>query len=223
MEIQTKSLTKIVPLGNGTNLTILHDISIKIDAGEIFGIMGVSGSGKTTLLTLLAGLDLPTKGKIYWGKEHLNELNENERAKLRLGSAGFIFQNFELLPSYTALENVLLPLELTRTENALEIAKQCLKEVGLGKRLSHYPKQLSGGEQQRVAIARAFATQPKVFFADEPTASLDQNTSKLVIEFLTEYHRQYKPTMIFVTHDEELSEICHRRIYLRGGKIARGL
>lgn len=219
MEIKTKKLTKTVPLGNGTKLTILHDISLTIETGEIFGITGVSGSGKTTLLTLLAGLDRPTRGRVTWNKQDLNRMTENERAKLRLGNAGFIFQNFELLSSYTALENVLMPLELTGAQKAQHWAQKCLKEVGLEHRLTHYPNQLSGGEQQRVAIARAFAISPKVLFADEPTASLDQKTSHHVIELLTHYHKQYNTTIIFVTHDENLSKICHRRAHLQGGKF----
>lgn len=219
MQIRAEHLTKIVPLKSGESLTILQDISLIIETGEIVGILGVSGSGKSTLLGLLAGLDIPTEGQIFWDMARIDTLNEDERAALRLNSAGFIFQNFELLSSYTALENVLLPLELTGNSKAMELALEHLDAVGLIDRLNHYPAQLSGGEQQRVAIARAFAIRPRVLFADEPTGSLDQRTSDQVITLLSELNEKYHTTLICVTHDPALNEIASRSMHISFGKL----
>lgn len=222
MQIRAEQLTKIVPLKSGGSLTILQDISLMIETGEIVGILGVSGSGKSTLLGLLAGLDMPTEGEIFWDMTRIDQLSEDERAGLRLNSAGFVFQNFELLSSYTALENVLLPLELTGKPNAKakELALESLDSVGLIDRLNHYPAQLSGGEQQRVAIARAFAIRPRVLFADEPTGSLDQRTSDEVITLLAELNEKYHTTLICVTHDPALNEIASRSMHISFGKLS---
>ncbi len=229
MKIRANHLTKKVSLPNQELLTILEDISLDIESGEKLGIIGVSGSGKSTLLGLLAGLDLSTTGSVFWEVDNktifnLNLLSEDKRAELRLNQAGFVFQNFELLSSYTALENVLLPLELlgmnnSSTTNLTERAKHCLAEVGLSHRLNHYPNQLSGGEQQRVAIARAFSVQPRILFADEPTGNLDQKTGFQIIRFLYELNEEYKTTLVCVTHDPALSEICDRTLHIADGRI----
>ncbi len=219
MKIRAEHLTKTVSLPMAKTLTILQDVSLNIDTGDILGILGVSGSGKSTLLGLLAGLDLPTQGRVFWNDTSLNELNEDGRARLRLHHAGFIFQNFELLPAYTALENVLLPLELIGQTDATSKAKLCLKEVELSARMHHYPNQLSGGEQQRVAIARAFAIQPSILFADEPTGNLDQKTGSHIIELLFELNQRHKTTLVFVTHDPTLSKICSKILHLSEGKL----
>lgn len=219
MKIRTEHLTKSVPLQKGEVLTILEDISLKIDSGEMLGILGVSGSGKSTLLGLLAGLDSPSQGQVYWNEVSLQLLDEERRAALRLHTVGFIFQNFELLSSYTALENVLLPLELSGKADALDIAEKRLEEVGLQNRLHHYPHQLSGGEQQRVAIARAFALRPKLLFADEPTGNLDQKTGQKIIELLVELNKKYNTTVVCVTHDPDLTRMCSRSYHLSGGRL----
>ncbi len=220
MQIRANHLTKIVPLKSGEFLTILEDISFLIETGEIVTILGVSGSGKSTLLGLLAGLDIPTKGEVFWDMSRLDSLDEDKRAALRLNSAGFIFQNFELLSSYTALENVLLPLELTANIHAKEIALENLDAVGLMDRLHHYPSQLSGGEQQRVAIARAFAIKPRVLFADEPTGSLDQGTSDQIITLLSELNEKYHTTLICVTHDPAVNEIASKSMHIASGRLS---
>lgn len=219
MQIRAEHLNKTVPLSGGSQLNILQDISLKIDSGEILGILGVSGSGKSTLLGILAGLDLPSDGSVFWDKIDITQLSEDGRANARLKKAGFVFQNFELLPAYTALENVLLPLELSGAKNAEEEAKNCLREVGLKARFFHYPNQLSGGEQQRVAIARAFAVRPQVLFADEPTGNLDQKTGTDIIKLLLELNRVYQTTTICVTHDAALSQICTRTLHISGGRL----
>lgn len=219
MKIHTQHLTKKVPLQTGETLTILEDISLSIDSGELLGILGVSGSGKSTLLGLLAGLDLPTEGQVFWNQVSLQRLDEDRRAALRLHNMGFIFQNFELINSYTALENVLLPLELAGKMDAYVLAVKHLQEVGLRDRLDHYPNQLSGGEQQRVAIARAFSIQPKILFADEPTGNLDQKTSQNIIALLIELNKKYKTTIVCVTHDPDLSKVCSRAYHLSGGRL----
>lgn len=215
---------------NGETLTILQDLSLEIESGQILGILGVSGSGKSTLLALLAGLDIPTQGAVFWDNTNLNNLDEDGRAHLRLHKAGFVFQSFELLPAYTAYENVLLPLELLDEKSSRdatgtsitieEKAIQCLREVGLEKRLHHYPNQLSGGEQQRVAIARAFALEPKVLFADEPTGNLDEKTGTHVIELLNNLNKMHKTTLICVTHDPALSRMCQKVLHLSGGQLS---
>lgn len=219
MKIRTEHLTKRVFLHKEEVLTILEDICLNIEAGEMLGILGVSGSGKSTLLGLLAGLDLPSEGQVYWNEVNLQLLDEERRAALRLHTVGFIFQSFELLNSYTALENVLLPLELSGKEDAYSIAEKRLEEVGLKNRFHHYPNQLSGGEQQRVAIARAFALRPKLLFADEPTGNLDQKTGQKIIELLVELNKKYNTTVVCVTHDPDLTRICSRFYHLSGGRL----
>ena len=201
------------------NLTILEGISFDIHAGESVAVVGVSGSGKSTLLGLLAGLDLPTSGSIRLAGECLNDLDEDGRARLRGEQVGFVFQSFQLLPSLTALENVMLPLELAGVDSAERKGALLLERVGLETRLGHYPKQLSGGEQQRVAIARAFAMSPAVLFADEPTGNLDALTGSRVNELLFELNEEQGATLILVTHDEKLAGRCSRRIRLDGGRV----
>lgn len=216
--ITAEHLTRRVMVGREP-LTILEDVSLNIEPQESLAILGVSGSGKSTLLGLLAGLDLPTEGRILVEGVDMTKLSENDRAALRINTIGFIFQNFQLLPSLTALENVLLPLELHEVKDAEKIARTILDEVGLKQRLNHYPKQLSGGEQQRVAIARAFALRPKILFADEPTGNLDQKTAMQIIEMLFELNRVYETTLVCVTHDPLLSSQCKRLLHLSGGQL----
>ncbi len=218
MFICAEHLSKEVNIGLQT-LIILQDISLNIESGSSLAILGVSGSGKSTLLGLLAGLDLPTRGRVIYEGVDLTLQNEDQRAKLRSGNVGFIFQNFQLLPNLTAIENVLLPLELNATEKALEKATELLVKVGLQERLEHYPKQLSGGEQQRVAIARAFAVRPRVLFADEPTGNLDQKTAAHIIELLFELNQQYQTTLVCVTHDPVLADRCEKMLHLAGGRL----
>ncbi len=201
------------------NLTILEGVTFDIQAGESVAVVGVSGSGKSTLLGLLAGLDLPTAGRIHLAGECLNDLDEDGRARLRGAKVGFVFQSFQLLPSLTALENVMLPLELAGIASAGQQASQLLERVGLQTRLSHYPRQLSGGEQQRVAIARAFAMSPAVLFADEPTGNLDALTGSRINELLFELNAEQGTTLILVTHDEKLAGRCQRQIRLDGGRV----
>jgi putative ABC transport system ATP-binding protein len=201
------------------NLTILSGVSFDIRAGESVAVVGVSGSGKSTLLGLLAGLDVPSSGRIHLVGECLNDLDEDGRARLRGENVGFVFQSFQLLPSLTAQENVMLPLELAGAEGAETQASQLLERVGLGSRLSHYPRQLSGGEQQRVAIARAFAMRPAVLFADEPTGNLDAATGQKVNELLFELNAEQGTTLILVTHDEKLAVRCSRQLRLDGGEV----
>ncbi len=202
------------------DLTILSGVSFDIGAGESVAIVGVSGSGKSTLLGLLAGLDLPSSGRIHLVGECLNDLDEDGRARLRGAKVGFVFQSFQLLPSLTAQENVMLPLELAGAAGAERQAEELLERVGLQSRLCHYPKQLSGGEQQRVAIARAFAMSPAVLFADEPTGNLDAATGQKVNELLFDLNAEQGTTLILVTHDEKLAGRCNRRIRLDGGRVA---
>ncbi|MCE7914904.1 MAG: ATP-binding cassette domain-containing protein [Nitrosomonas sp. PRO4] len=218
--LRTESLTKQVNTGEA-QLTILQDINLQVEAGEAVAIIGASGSGKSTLLGLLAGLDLPTSGKVHLDNIDIFTLDEDNRAALRGKILGFVFQSFQLLPALTALENVMLPLELSAVANAQSVAQKLLDRVGLKKRLHHYPKQLSGGEQQRVAIARAFATDPKLLLADEPTGNLDSATGIQVIELMFELNREHGTTLVLVTHDEALSRRCSRQIRLVDGKLAR--
>lgn len=221
MKIRANNINKRVPINEGEPLDILQNITLNIDSESIIGIVGVSGSGKSTLLGILAGLDKPTQGEVYWDNVLLNQLTENECADLRLKNASFIFQNFELLPSFTALENVLLPLELLNNndKNAKSKAMDCLFQVGLKDRLHHYPNQLSGGEQQRVAIARAFAVKPKILFADEPTGNLDQKTGNDIIQLIYNLNQNHQTTIICVTHDEALSQICSKIYHLAYGQV----
>ncbi len=200
-------------------LTIVEDASFEVGAGEAVAILGASGSGKSTLLGLLAGLDVPTSGRVWIGGEDLFALDEDGRARLRGRMVGFVFQSFQLLPALTALENVMLPLELAGAADAGARARAVLERVGLGQRVGHYPRQLSGGEQQRVAVARAFVTGPQVLFADEPTGNLDSTTGETVIELLFEMNRERGATLVLVTHDAELARRCDRRIHLAAGRI----
>jgi putative ABC transport system ATP-binding protein len=205
--------------GPGGQLSILSQLDLRIQPAEAVAVLGASGSGKSTLLGLLAGLDDASGGEIKLLGESLNGLDEDARAKLRAGRVGFVFQSFQLLPTLTAEENILLPLELNGFDDAKGAARQALEQVGLAQRARHYPRQLSGGEQQRVAIARAFAPQPKVLFADEPTGNLDQSTGGLIIDLLLERRRQSGAALVMVTHDERLAERCDRRLLLRNGRL----
>lgn len=200
-------------------LTILDDLSFTVHAGETVAITGASGSGKSTLLGLLAGLDLPSHGSVTVFGESLFALDEDGRAAWRARHLGFVFQSFQLLPQMTALENVMLPLELAGERRAAVRARALLGRVGLGDRLGHYPKTLSGGEQQRVALARAFAPDPKLLFADEPTGSLDAATGARVIDLLFELNREAGATLLLVTHDPALAARCARRIALQAGRL----
>ncbi|HUF81233.1 MAG TPA: ABC transporter ATP-binding protein [Burkholderiales bacterium] len=221
MIIRASKLGKQVSTGDA-ELTILSGVSFEIRAGEAVAIVGVSGSGKSTLLGLLAGLDTPSAGAVRIDGHELSSLDEDGRAELRGRMLGFVFQSFHLLPSMTALENVMLPLELAGAADAAAAARAMLARVGLGDRLNHYPKQLSGGEQQRVAIARAFVTRPRLLFADEPTGNLDAATGEQVIELLFELNRESGATLLLVTHDEALTRRCNRVLRLAGGRLQDG-
>lgn len=202
-------------------LSLLDDINFSIVAGTSVAILGASGSGKTTLLGLLAGLDTPTDGDVLIDGRSLKALDEDGRAQLRAELIGFVFQNFQLLFGLTALENVMLPLELAAAAQPRQSAIELLERVGLGKRSSHYPNQLSGGEQQRCAIARAFASRPRCLFADEPTGNLDSETGKHIIDLLFELNSEQGTTLVMATHDEQLSRLCERRLYLEAGRLVR--
>ena len=216
--IKVSQLLKTVSTADG-DLNILRGIDLEIDPGASAAIVGASGSGKSTLLGLLAGMDVPSGGKIWLDGESLTELDEDQRARLRAEKVGFVFQSFQLLPALTARENVMLPLELAGASDAEQIAEQFLVQVGLGERLSHYPTTLSGGEQQRVAIARAFARQPRILFADEPTGNLDTRTGERVIELLFELNGRASTTLVLVTHDERLAARCDRCFAMTAGEI----
>lgn len=218
--MEVSGLCKTVPVGGGQGtLTILQDISFSVGKGESVAIVGASGSGKSTLLGLLAGLDVPSAGSVAIQGTHLFDLDEDARAALRGDAVGFVFQSFQLLPALTALENVMLPLELAGTDDARRIATQWLERVGLGSRLAHYPKHLSGGEQQRVALARAFAPSPQLLLADEPTGNLDAATGAAVIDLIFSLNRESGTTLILVTHDEALAERCHRVLRMQAGAL----
>ncbi|GAA4326745.1 ABC transporter ATP-binding protein [Pontixanthobacter gangjinensis] len=204
-------------------LTVLEDISFDIQERETFAIVGPSGSGKTTLLGLCAGLDQPDSGSIELCGTLINGLNEDQRAILRNKKVGFVFQDFQLIPTLTALENVSVPLELRGDKNAVKEAKVLLEKVGLGDRIHHYPSQLSGGEQQRVALARAFSNRPEILFADEPTGNLDEETGKKVVELLIELNEESGTTLVIVTHDMELARKTQRILRLKGGKVMETL
>ena len=219
--IAARNLCKRVDTAAGP-LDILSDIDLEIQAREAVAIVGVSGSGKSTLLGLLAGLDLPSAGEVFLSSNRLNELDEDGRARVRGELVGFVFQSFQLLPGFTALENVMLPLELRGDRDPRAQATELLGRVGLEGRLTHYPKQLSGGEQQRVAIARAFATEPAILFADEPTGNLDNVTGERVIDLLFRLNRDKGTTLVLVTHDEHVASRCDRLIRLEAGKIVSG-
>lgn len=219
--LEVRQLTKSYPNGGGS-LTVVRDISFSIEAGSSCAIVGPSGSGKTTLLGLCAGLDQPTSGEVRLAGVQLGALDEDGRARVRNESVGFVFQNFQLIPTLTALENVMVPLELRGQNQVRDEAVRLLALVGLGERLSHYPAQLSGGEQQRVALARAFINRPKILFADEPTGNLDAETGHLVIENLFALNASAGTTLVLVTHDTELAKRTQRVIRLKGGAVVNG-
>ena len=216
--IEVSRLSKHVDNG-GEPLTILHENSFSVATGETVAIVGASGSGKSTLLGLLAGLDLPSSGSVTLAGEQLGRLDEDERAVLRGRFLGFVFQSFQLLPSLSAIENVMLPLELAGVREARREAERWLTRVGLSHRLKHYPKHLSGGEQQRVALARAFAPRPKLVLADEPTGNLDVATGHQIIELMFAINAESGTTLILVTHDEEIAARCGRRLHMHAGQI----
>jgi putative ABC transport system ATP-binding protein len=216
--LEAKGLGKQVSSPEGT-LAILSDVTFSIARGESVAIIGASGAGKSTLLALLAGLDEPTSGHAFLAGNDLTQLDEDGRAAVRAGHVGFVFQSFHLVPSLTALENVMLPLELARRPDAREAAREVLGGVGLAERVGHYPRQLSGGEQQRVAIARAFVGKPDVLFADEPTGNLDAATGERIMDLLFGLNRATQTTLVLVTHDHRLAERCDRIIRLDAGRI----
>jgi putative ABC transport system ATP-binding protein len=214
--LEATHVSKTVTSPEGS-LTILADVSLSVRAGESLAIVGASGAGKSTLLALLAGLDSPTTGRVFIAGTDLTELDEDGRAQIRGRHVGFVFQSFHLIPSLTAVENVMLPLELGNRPDARQAAMQALADVGLTARAAHYPKQLSGGEQQRVAIARAFVTHPAVLFADEPTGNLDTATGQKITDLLFELNRSIGSTLILVTHDRSLAQRCGRVLELAAG------
>jgi putative ABC transport system ATP-binding protein len=216
--LKAENLSKQVSSPEGT-LTIVHGVSLDIARGESVAVAGPSGAGKSTLLALLAGLDLPTTGRVLLEGEDLTQLNEDGRARLRAQRVGFVFQSFHLIPSLTALENVMLPLELAGRPDARRGAFETLQRVGLKDRTGHYPRQLSGGEQQRVALARAFVTQPAVLFADEPTGNLDTATGERIGELLFELNANSHTTLVLVTHDRELASRCGRIVRMEAGRV----
>ena len=216
--VRAEGLTKQVATPDH-ELVIVRSATFAVRAGEAVAILGASGSGKSTLLGLLAGLDVPTSGRVLIGEEDLFALDEDGRARLRGQMVGFVFQSFQLLPALTALENVMLPLELARGADAAARSRKVLGEVGLAERLGHYPRQLSGGEQQRVAVARAFVTEPRLLFADEPTGNLDSTTGEHVIDLLFQMNRERGTTLVLVTHDPDLARRCDRRIHIAAGEI----
>ena len=218
--IELRQLTKRLPSGDRI-LTILDAVDLTIATGEFVAVLGPSGSGKSTLLGLAAGLDRPTSGAVLIDGEPIQDLSEDALARLRRRKIGFVFQSFQLLSNMTALENVLLPLELAGQERALERARRLLDRVGLGERGHHYPAQLSGGEQQRVALARAFAPRPEILFADEPTGNLDGATGARILDVLDELRADVAATLVLVTHDPSIAERADRRIFLRDGRVER--
>ena len=217
--LRARDIGKVVKSGED-DLVILREIAFEVAAGEAVAIVGASGSGKSTLLAILAGLDTPSTGTVELDGTDIFSLDEDARAELRGRSVGFVFQSFQLLPSLTALENTMLPLELAGRPDAEAEARLILQRVGLGERLQHYPKHLSGGEQQRVALARAFVVRPKLLLADEPTGSLDAESGTGVIDLVFELNRSYGTTLVMVTHDEGLAKRCGRQIRLVAGRIA---
>ncbi|MDH5301046.1 MAG: ABC transporter ATP-binding protein [Gammaproteobacteria bacterium] len=216
--LKVEQLTKWVESPEG-RLDILRDVNLTIMAGQTLAVLGASGAGKSTLLGILAGLDVPSSGKVWLKSHDFFQLNEDGRARLRGELMGFVFQSFQLLPSLTALENVMLPLELSGHRDAREAAMATLQRVGLQPRALHYPRQLSGGEQQRVAIARAFAGRPAILLADEPTGNLDGHTGERVIDLLFELNREQHTTLVLVTHDLDLAQRCQRRARLADGSL----
>lgn len=220
--VEVSGLSRAVAADDGNTLHILDDVSFRILAGEAVAIVGASGSGKSTLLGLLAGLDEPSGGSVTIRGQNLFALDEDGRAALRGACVGFVFQSFQLLPALTALENVMLPLELAGRGDARKEAELWLGRVGLGARLGHYPRQLSGGEQQRVAVARAFAPQPALVLADEPTGNLDVATGDAVIELMFSLNAEAGTTLVLVTHDNALAARCGRTLRLAGGRLVEG-
>ena len=218
--LAARGIGKTVKSGDA-DLVILREIDLEVTRGTAVAVVGASGSGKSTLLAILAGLDTPSAGTVELDGVDLTALDEDRRAELRGRSLGFVFQSFQLLPALSALENVMLPLELTNNPQAEELAKEALVRVGLGERLHHYPKHLSGGEQQRVALARAFVVRPKVLLADEPTGSLDAAPGAGVIDLLFGMNREYGTTLVLVTHDEGLAARCARIVRLAAGRIVQ--
>ncbi len=216
--IKVRNLTKTVATSNGP-LTILSSVDLTINQGDSLAILGASGSGKSTLLSLLAGLDTTTSGEVSIAGQELSALDEDGRADIRRRMIGFVFQSFQLLPGLTALENVMLPLELVNDKQARDKAQAFLQTVGLAKRITHTPRQLSGGEQQRVALARAFVTQPAILFADEPTGNLDSQTGQQIIDLLFELNLKHQTTLVLVTHDNALAQRCQSQIQLSAGKL----
>lgn len=216
--LRIQQLGKVVDTG-AQRLTILQAVNIEIKSGESVAIVGASGSGKSTLLGIMAGLDLPTTGSVELLGHELGTLDEDQRAAVRAEGVSFVFQNFQLLPGLTALENVMLPLEIRGVRNARDEARQLLTQVGLGERQLHYPTQLSGGEQQRVAIARAFAGKPAILFADEPTGNLDSTTGAQIEDLLFELNQAGGTTLVLVTHDERLAQRCQRRVHMNAGRL----
>ncbi len=218
LSLRIQNLSKTVQAGPQP-LTILQAVNIEIKSGETVAIVGASGSGKSTLLGIMAGLDLPSSGSVQLLGHELSALDEDQRAAVRAQGVSFVFQNFQLLPGLTALENVMLPLEIRAVVSARAEAERLLQQVGLGERMLHYPTQLSGGEQQRVAIARAFAGQPGILFADEPTGNLDSVTGHQVEDLLFELNRATGTTLVLVTHDERLAQRCQRRVRMQAGRL----
>lgn len=216
--IRVERLGKVVTSG-GAPLVILHEISFEVMPGDAVAIVGASGSGKSTLLGLLAGLDLPSSGRVSLYGTDVFALDEDARAAMRARLLGFVFQSFHLLPSFSALENVMLPLELAGDAGAKARAQAILERVGLGDRIGHYPKHLSGGEQQRVALARAFVTSPRLLLADEPTGNLDATTGAAVIDLMFELNRERGTTLVLVTHDDAIAERCDHRLRLAAGRL----
>jgi putative ABC transport system ATP-binding protein len=219
--LKAENLTKKVTSPEGM-LTIVNDVTLDIAAGESVAIVGTSGAGKSTLLALLAGLDTPTSGRITLAGADLTELDEDGRARLRAERVGFVFQSFHLVPSLTALENVMLPLELAGRRDARAAATETMSRVGLASRTGHYPRQLSGGEQQRVAIARAFVTRPAVLFADEPTGNLDTHTGERIVSLLFDLNAQSNTTLVLVTHDRTVAARCGRVLIMDSGELKQG-
>lgn len=217
--IATQHVTMQLQAG-GQTVTILEDVTVEIPEKQTVAIVGPSGSGKSTLLGLIAGLDRPTSGTIWLNGVEITELGEKAMARLRLANVGYIFQSFHLIPTLTALENVSIPLELAGDQQARQRAGELLRAVGLARRMSHYPVQLSGGEQQRVAVARAFACRPPILLADEPTGNLDSSTGQQVIELIMALHRDAGTTLVLVTHDQQLAALMERVITIRDGRIA---
>jgi putative ABC transport system ATP-binding protein len=220
--IQLRKVSKVVTSGND-QLTILQPLDLEIAEGEFISIVGPSGSGKSTLLGLIAGLDAPTAGSIRLNGNEITQMSEDALAELRGSLVGFIFQSFHLIPSLTAFENILIPLEIAGTARAAERARELLDEVGLRDRGHHYPSQLSGGEQQRVAIARAMANNPRLLLADEPTGNLDSRNGRLIIDLLLRINRERGTTLVLVTHDQQLADLADRRISFRDGLVVEDI